>query len=100
MKNAWKKRVLTLALLAALAVAYLGASSLLEAYTDHTCDDAHHCTVCGVLHLARQVLQNTGMAALVMESVLLFGRAAGEMVRQVRQAGSTTLVSLKVKMTD
>lgn len=100
MKNTWKKRVLTLALLAALAVAYLGASSLLEAYANHTCDDAHHCTVCRVLHWARQMLQNTGLAALIIESVLLFGRAAGEMVRQIRQIESTTLVSLKVKMTD
>lgn len=100
MRNTWKKRVLTLTLLAALIVAYLGASSLLEVYADHTCDDAHHCTVCRVLHLARQVLQNTGIAALVVGAMLFFGRAAVEVVRLTRQAGSTTLVSLKVKLTD
>ena len=100
MRNTWKKRVLTLALLAALVVAYLGASSLLKTYADHTCDDAHHCTVCRVLHWARQVLQNTVTAVLIVGVALFFGRAAVEVIRLTRQAGSTTLVSLKIKLTD
>ena len=42
----WKRRFVVLALLAALAAAYLGASALLEAYAGHTCDDPSHCIVC------------------------------------------------------
>ena len=90
----WKRRLFALALLAALAVAYLGASALLEAYAGHTCADAHHCAVCQTLHGARQVLHSSSLAAVAV------GLAGGARLRAARQVPVSTLVALKVKMTD
>ncbi len=97
----WKRRLFALALLAALAVAYLGASVLLEAYAGHTCADAHHCTICQALHGARQVLHSTGLTVAAVGLTALLGRRAGEArLRAARQVPACTLVVLKVKMTD
>ncbi len=97
----WKRRLFALALLAALAVAYLGASALLEAYAGHTCADAHHCAVCQTLHGARQVLHSSGLAVVAVGLTALLGRlAGGARLRAARQVPVSTLVALKVKMTD
>lgn len=97
----WKRRFVVLTLLAALAAAYLGASALLEAYAGHTCDDAGHCTVCQVLHGARQVLQSTGLAAAAVGLLALLRRlVCGECPLPARRISACTLVALKVKMTD
>lgn len=97
----WKRRFVVLALLAALAVAYLGASALLEAYAGHTCDDPSHCIVCQALHGARQVLQSVGLAAAAVSLLALLGRlVCGENPVPARQVSACTLVALKVKMTD
>ncbi|HIY06776.1 MAG TPA: hypothetical protein H9844_06820 [Candidatus Evtepia faecigallinarum] len=97
----WKRRLFALALLAALAGAYLGASALLEAYAGHTCDDASHCTVCQVLHGARQVLHSAGLAGAAVGLAAFLGRPARrERLLPVRRVPVCTLVALKVKMTD
>lgn len=97
----WKRRLFALALLAALAVAYLGASALLEAYAGHTCADAHHCTICQALHGARQILHSAGLPAGAAGVMVLLGRQGRrEKAGVLRPVPVPTLVSLKVKLTD
>ena len=95
----WKKRLAVLAVLAALAAAYLDASLLLEEYAGHTCTDTH-CTLCQAVHLAQQVLQGAGTVALAAGSLFLLTAAVGELAGAVRRRERPTLVSWKVKLTD
>lgn len=99
MTRPWKTRCAALALLA-LTLGHLGASALVEAYAGHVCDDPQHCSVCRVIHWARQVLTGTGMAAGAMAAAVCLVGAVGERVPPVRRAGGPTLVTLKVKLTD
>ncbi len=98
-QQSWKKRLAVLALLAALAAAYLDASFLLEEYAGHTCADTH-CTLCQAIHLAQQMLQGAGTVVLAAGSLFLLIAAVGELAGTVRRRERPTLVSWKVKLTD
>lgn len=101
MTRPWKTRGAALALLLALTLAYLGASALVEAYADHACDDPQHCTVCRMIHWARQVLEGIGAAAPAVAAAACLIRAVqGEVLSVRRRARGSTLVTLKVKLTD
>lgn len=101
MTRPWKTGGAALALLLALTLAYLGASALVEAYSDHACDDPQHCTVCRMLHWARQALEGTAAVAASAAAAVCLARAAREEVLSVRRrARGSTLVTLKVKLTD
>lgn len=99
MRKPWNKRLLVLAMLAALIAAYLGSSVVLAAYPDHH-HTGEHCVVCLLTEQAVQTFHHGGPDQAAARLVLSVAFLVLVLRPWTQRRERDTLVSLNVKLTD